>query len=138
LSRSRAALGLVALALAACAGPRPVLNRNARYQQAGEAAARAAVEQCMQEGEAYAESDAGKAARVAGRSATGAAVGAGTGAVVGAIGGHPGRGAAVGAAGGATASFLRGLVGAREPDAVERAYVERCLRERGYDSLGWR
>jgi len=29
-------------------------------------------------------------------------------------------------------------MGSRELDPVQRGYVERCLREQGYDPMGWR
>ena len=59
------------------------------------------------------------------------------GAVGGAILGHPGRGAMVGAASGATAGFLRGLFKRSPPGAAFTNYVDRCLRDRGYDPTGW-
>jgi hypothetical protein len=49
-----------------------------------------------------------------------------------------GRGAAAGAAGGAAGSVARGLWHWNDPDPAERGYVEHCLRERGYDVIGWR
>jgi hypothetical protein len=72
------------------------------------------------------------------QTATSGAVGAATGAVIGAIAGAPGTGAAIGAAGSATASLLRGAIGSRELDSIQRGYVDRCLREQGYDPMGWR
>jgi hypothetical protein len=70
--------------------------------------------------------------------ATGAVVGGATGAATGAVLGSVGRGAGAGAAGGATAGLLHWVFGARDPDPLERAYVENCLRERGYQPMGWR
>jgi hypothetical protein len=52
--------------------------------------------------------------------------------------GSAGRGAGAGAAGGATAGFFHWLFGARDPDPLERSYVDTCLRERGYQPMGWR
>jgi hypothetical protein len=49
-----------------------------------------------------------------------------------------GRGAGAGAAGGAAGAFAHGMLRSRDPDPVEKAYVNRCLAERGYDVLGWR
>lgn len=43
----------------------------------------------------------------------------------------------VGAAGGATAGFLRGLFTRPAPSVAFTNYVDRCLRERGYDPTGW-
>jgi len=52
--------------------------------------------------------------------------------------GRPGTGAAVGAASGAAGGLVRGALKARDPDPVFKRFVERCLRERGYDVVGWR
>ena len=61
-----------------------------------------------------------------------------TGTAIGAVTGNVGRGAAIGAAGGGASGITQGALSAREPDAVYRRYVETCLRERGYDPIGWR
>jgi outer membrane lipoprotein SlyB len=66
--------------------------------------------------------------------AVGGAVGAGVGAVLGSVG----RGAAAGAAGGAAGALTRGLFRASELNPVFRGFVDRCLREKGYEPIGWR
>ena len=38
----------------------------------------------------------------------------------------------------AAGGLVRGLLRWREPDPVERRFVEQCLRERGYQPIGWR
>jgi hypothetical protein len=78
----------------------------------------------------------------AGELATGTAVGAGVGAaggaVGGAIGGGAGIGAAIGAASGAVVGFLGAIFGRRSaPSAAYTNFVDRCLRERGYEPTGW-
>lgn len=128
----------IAVGAVACAGPRPVLYPNARYEARGAEVAQADVDACMERARVVAESGGAKARSAAGGAAKSAVVGGATGAVVGAILGSPGTGAAAGAAGSATASAIRSAFGAREPDAVERGFVERCLREKGYDPIGWR
>ena len=55
----------------------------------------------------------------------------------GAVLGRAGRGAAVGAATGATGGFLRGLFKGRQPSQVHKRFVDKCLRDRGYEPLGW-
>ena len=68
-------------------------------------------------------------------------MGAATGAVGGAIAGNPGEGAAIGAASGATAGLLSGVFdswSAREVDPVYANFVDRCLRDRGYEPIGWK
>jgi OmpA family protein len=69
---------------------------------------------------------------------TSGAIGGATGAVIGAIVGSPGTGAAIGAAGSATSALLHGAFSSRDLDPIERGYVDRCLREQGYDPMGWR
>ena len=78
---------------------------------------------------------------VAGSTAIGAGTGAAIGAVGGAVTGNAGQGAALGAATGGTAGLLHGIFGAfqsRDPDPVYANFVDRCLRERGYDPIGWK
>jgi len=43
----------------------------------------------------------------------------------------------VGAASGATAGFLRGLFRRSPPSNAYKQLVQRCLKERGYDPVGW-
>jgi hypothetical protein len=132
----RAALGATVLALAGCAAKRPVLYPNAAYQQAGEAVARRDIDDCLELAKAHGRgTDA--AARTGAQTTGGAAVGAATGAAVGAVLGSAGRGAAAGAAGGGARSLLRGLFAWRDPDPLERGFVQECLHERGYRVIGW-
>jgi hypothetical protein len=91
---------------------------------------------CLAEAEAYVQH--GRVPEAAKRTAESAAVGGAIGGAVGAVTGSVGRGAAAGAAGGAAGSVARSLLGWRDPDPVEKRYVERCLAERGYDVIGWR
>ena len=137
------ATAVVLMALSGCASQRPVLYPNERYRAAGATAAQADIDACMRQAEAFVASGGHEAARareVAGRTAVGAGTGAAVGAVGGAITGSPGQGAAVGAATGATAGFIDGLFGIfrpRGPDPVFTNFVDRCLREKGYEPIGW-
>ena len=122
---------------AGCAAKRPVLYPNAHYESAGAPAAAAEIARCQERASAYGY-DAKPGARVAAGSAAGAAGGAAVGAVGGAIVGNAGRGAAVGAGVGGTRGFLRGLFRSREPDPIEKGFVDACLEEQGYRVIGWR
>jgi hypothetical protein len=129
---------LVGGALLGCATPRPVLYPNDQLRQSGREQAERDVDECL----ALAQEDVGrgsnrKGERVAARTATGAATGAAVGA---AASRSAARGAAGGAAGAATHAVLGSLLNPRrnQPDPVFRNYVDRCLRERGYDVIGWR
>lgn len=138
---------LLVLALAGCSSHRSILYPNPHLEQVGQAVADEDIKVCEASAEAAgAEPSKGSGGDVASRTATGATVGAASGAVggtvAGALHGHAGRGAGVGAAagaaGGATGGLLRGLFfGKSKPNAAYRNYVERCLRERGYDVVGW-
>ena len=131
------ALGLLLLAaaLVGCAHQRPVLYPNDTLSRQGEDAGQAAIDACQRRAEA-AGLDYSKGGVVR-RTAESGAVGGAGGAVAGAIYGSVGRGAAAGAAGGATAGLIRGLFDRNDPAPVYRAYVNRCLGERGYEPVGW-
>jgi hypothetical protein len=125
------------LALAACATQRPVLYPNAKYKQVGAEAARRDVDDCIRFAEESGVSHS-SGEKVARRGAEGAAVGGAAGAAVGAVRGNVGQGAAVGAAAGAAGAATRGAIHSGEPGSVYRGFVQRCLRERGYDVIGWK
>jgi hypothetical protein len=125
------------LCVASCA-PKPILYPNQHYKDVGPDSAERDVEDCTQLAkDAGATPGRGKTGQVAGSTAGGGAVGSAAGAVGGAVVGHPGRGAMVGAASGATAGFLRGLFRRSPPSQAYKQFVQRCLKERGYDPVGW-
>lgn len=120
-----------------CGAKRPVLYPNHQLTMVGKEAAEDDIDQCMELARSYgAETSAG--GEVAKDTATGAAVGGATGAAVGAVLGGVGRGAAAGAAGGAAGALTRGAIHAGDPDPTFRRFVEKCLRDRGYEPIGWR
>ncbi len=128
-------IGLLIITLGGCAGPKPILYPNEHFQNVGSAQAERDIELCVQLAEQYIA--ANPSATVAGSTAVGAAVGGATGAAGGAIRGGIGIWAAVGAAMGATYGFIRGLFQASEPPPAQKAFVVRCLKERGYETIGW-
>ena len=143
-SGSQWVLLFLVFVVAACSARRPVLYPNEQFNKVGEAAAQRDIDECMQRASQYVKSG-GQEAQVAkqagGHAAVGAGVGAASGAVGGAIAGNPGEGAAVGAASGATAGLLSSLFnswGSQEVDPVYSNFVDRCLRERGYEPIGWK
>lgn len=134
----RSAAIFTALLGSACAGPGPVLYPNAHFEQVGKNAADVDVEECRQLADAAgAHRDPGTASDMAKRTAGGAAVGAVSGAVGGAIVGSAGSGSAIGAASGATAALLSSLFAPKPVGQAHMAFVNRCLAERGYESIGW-
>jgi hypothetical protein len=141
--------GVTACALALLVGcaSQPVFYPNDRYQAAGETGARADVADCRRLAELHGADSTGSGGSLARETATGAviggATGAASGAAVGAIVGSAGRGAAAGAAGGAawagTSALLRAILRPRaQRNDLEQAFMTRCLRERGYDVIGWK
>jgi outer membrane lipoprotein SlyB len=129
-------VGVVVASSLACAAKRPVLYPNARLQAVGAAAAQQDIDDCLQKAaEGGYTADAG--GQVAGSTGVGAAAGAAVGAAVGAVAGRAGTGAAMGAAGGGTGGLIRGLFGSRNLNPVQRRYVDRCLKDKGYEVIGW-
>lgn len=123
--------------LAGCADKRPVLYPNARLKQVGADAAQRDVDECLRLArEGGADDDRG--AEVAKSTAGGAAVGGAVGAATGAVLGNLGRGAAAGAAGGAAGGLVHGAFNSSNPDPVFKGWVDRCLREKGYEPIGWK
>jgi outer membrane lipoprotein SlyB len=120
----------------ACAAKRPVLYPNAQLEAAGTDAAQQDIDDCLQKAAAagYTSNSGGQ---VAGSTAVGAATGAAFGAAVGAVAGRAGTGAAMGAAGGGTSGLIRGLFGSRNLDPVQRQFVDQCLKDKGYEVIGW-
>ncbi|MDP2046766.1 MAG: hypothetical protein Q8L00_11210 [Deltaproteobacteria bacterium] len=129
-------VGAVVVSNLACAAKRPVLYPNAQFEAVGDAAAQQDIDDCIQKAAAagYTSDSGGK---VAGSTAVGAATGAAVGAAVGAVAGRAGTGAAMGAAGGGTGGLIQGIFGSRNLGPVQRRFVDQCLKEKGYEVLGW-
>ena len=137
MAQSRSFL-IILLLVAGCAAPKPILYPNAHSQQVGKEVADWDIDECREMAkDAGATASQGKSGQVAGSTTAGGAIGSAAGAVGGAVVGHPGRGAMVGAASGATAGFLRGLFRRSPPSNTYKQFVQRCLKERGYDPVGW-
>jgi hypothetical protein len=119
------------LALSACSTTRPVVYGGGSVAQADIDACKQLARQAGANGNA-----AGKVAR---DTAVGAAAGGAATGVYGAVRGHSnvGNRAAAGAAAGAAVGLIGGAVRSTEPSGTFKAYVNRCLRERGYDVVGW-
>ena len=128
---------MVAVGVAGCASTQsPVLYPNAHLQQVGEEQAERDIAACRDLAGRNVPSAAGK--EVAKDTGVGAVGGAAVGAVAGAVSGHgAGRGAAIGAATGGTAGAVHGTAKQVEPSPVYKNFVNRCLREKGYEVIGW-
>lgn len=120
-----------------CAPKRPVLYPNYHLTMAGQEAAQADIDDCLALARDYG-AGADKGEKIAKDTATGTAVGGATGAAVGAVVGDFGKGAAAGAAGGAAGALTRSVIRSGDPDPIYRRFVEKCLRDKGYEPIGWR
>ena len=125
------------LLLVACSQKRPVLYPNYHLQQVGDKTAQTEIDDCIRFAKEYGASSSSNG-KVAKSTAKGGAVGAAGGAATGAVLGSVGRGAAAGSAGGAAVGCLQGIFRSPEPDPVFRRFVEKCLREKGYEPIGWK
>jgi len=115
----------------------PQLYPNAHYQQEGAEQARMDIDNCMYRADHGAPQDS-VAKDAAVNTLGGAAAGAALGAIGGAIAGNAGTGAAAGAATGAAVGVGKTVYDTSKPAETYKGYVEACLRERGYDVIGWR
>lgn len=133
----RLAAAVMLVALVACASQRPVLYPNAKLKQVGDAAARRDVDHCIRQAEDFGARHGG-GERAARQGGSGAVIGGVTGAVAGAVGrGNVGERAVQGAAVGGAAAGTHGAIHSDEPGALHRNFVQRCLRDRGYEVIGW-
>lgn len=136
--RLLAVLAAVVVAAGCASTARPVLYPNPHLKKMGDAQAEHDIDECRALAEkAGAEAtDTGRAARPAGE---GAAVGAAAGGVSTAIrGGNIGVGALAGAAIGGAMGGVHGAFRASEVSPIHRTFVQRCLRDKGYDVIGWK
>ncbi len=123
--------------LSGCATPRPVLYPNEQLRRSGAAQAERAIDGCVELARSHGADPGSVGGDVARRTAEDGAVGAASGAAIGAVLGDAGTGAAAGAAGGASRGLIRALFDTNESDPVFRNFVDRCLQEQGYESIGW-
>jgi len=130
----------VLMGLTGCASQRPVLYPNDHFKRVGDGAAERDTSDCMRQAEVYVSANE-RAASVIEGAATSATVGAAAGAAGGAVVGRAGTGASVGAAGAGAAGVTRGLIhgfsGKHKPSPVYKNFVNRCLRYKGYEPIGW-
>ena len=127
------------IAMTACSyTPGPVLYPNAKLNEVGQAQSSSDIEACKQ---LAATNGVGaqnsQLAEAAGNTAYGAAAGAAIGAVGGAILGDTGTGAAFGAATGATEGAVGSVLSEPELSPAYKGFVDNCLREKGYQPVGW-
>jgi hypothetical protein len=125
------------IVLPGCASQRPSLYSNEHSMRVGSSQAERDIDQCVQQAEGATEGRESAGENAVVTTAGSAAIGAAAGGAGGAVVGQAGQGAVVGAASSAAAglmySLLRGLFGSNSPAPSYKAFVDRCLREKGYD-----
>jgi predicted small lipoprotein YifL len=126
----------VTVMLSACGAKRPVLYPNAYLKEMGPAQADQEIDDCIKLATEY-KAGGDKAEEIAKDTGKAGVVGAATGAVIGAITGNWAQGAAIGGAGAATATMGSGIMRSDEPDPVFKQFVDQCLREKGFQPIGW-
>lgn len=129
------ALAALTLAAGCATSQKPVLYPNAHLKNVGDAAAQRDIHECIEMAENSGVSKSSN--QVVKRGTEGAAVG-GAAAAVGTLirGGSVIEGAAAGAAIGGTAGAVHGAF-RNDVNPTYRNFVQRCLRDRGYDVIGW-
>jgi hypothetical protein len=122
--------------LTGCAIARPVLYPDRTLKTRGREVAQEAVDACIAKAKRYGAGGS-KAGRIAKNTTERGAEGAAAGAAGGAIYGNAGTGAATGAAVGGAYGLIRSLFGSSQPSPAFKRFVDQCLRNKGYQPIGW-
>jgi uncharacterized protein YcfJ len=131
------ALVTLALTTACSTGPKqPVFYPNSHMQQVGDAQSLRDTEECMQMAASSGVSQT-KDGEIGQKTAKGAALGGVGAGVWGLFRGDAAERALAGAAAGAATGAVTGGFQSAETNPTYKRFVERCLRERGYDVIGW-
>jgi len=120
----------------ASAPPMPVLYPNSHMQSVGQVQAEQDVAACKQLAHSSGVAE-NKNSEVGKKAVGGAAVGGAAAGAWGLISGNAGQRALAGAAAGAAAGTVSGGMQATETSPIFKNFVDRCLRERGYEVIGW-
>ncbi|MCE5193877.1 MAG: hypothetical protein LLF28_00215 [Nitrospiraceae bacterium] len=127
---------IILFSLTGCASQGgPVLYPNNYLKEVGKEQAQKDIEECELLASEYVQKNPG--GDVAGSTAAGGVSGAVIGGAGGAVLGNVGKGAGVGSATGAAAGLIRGISKASKPSPVYKNFVNRCLKEKGYEPIGW-
>lgn len=130
-------LMVLSLQLSACGPKRPILYPNDHLKEVGQERANQDIDECIRVANEY-QAGGDKAAEIAKDTGKAAVIGTATGAAIGAVSGNIRQGSAIGAVGAATAALTSGIMRSDEPDPVFKKFVDQCLREKGFQAIGWR
>lgn len=139
---TNAALLCAALLLVGCAAPQPVVYRTPQTPPAQQERIARDADQCRQQARQVVglnarEAQPGHAPRKAGEAGVIAFAAAAAGGLVATSRDVWSR-ARRAAAAGATGMAVKTLLDWNAPDEVHEEYVERCMKDRGHQVLGWR
>ena len=129
---------LLSIQMTGCTGAqkRPVFYPNQHLKMVGKAQAKRDVDDCMILANSYGVST-NKDGEIGKKAATGAALGGIGAGAYGLVRGDAGERALAGAAAGAATGTVKGGIDSTELSSTFKRFVQRCLRERGYDVIGW-
>ncbi len=115
---------------------RPTLYPNNHLKAVGDAQAQKDIDTCMANATDYGvqEKQDGKVPQ---KAAKGATIGAVTAGAWGLVRGDAGERAVAGAAAGAAGGAASGAFDAQKTDPTYKNFVQKCLRDKGYDVIGW-
>jgi len=140
--RQIATISSLLVVIYACASQRPVLSSNAQLMRVGPDVGERDIDECIARAEAASTEGRETSKEVVAGAATSSVVGAAAGGAGGAVVGQAAQGAAAGAVGGVVASLMHALLqwlfGSKPPDPFNQQFVDRCLREKGYEPAGWK
>ena len=124
--------------LSACSANRtPAFYPNDHYNKAGDVQAEVDSKYCQALADQYVK-EPNRYSSTAKEATIGGALGAATGAVAGAITrGNVGRSLGAGAAVGAIWSIANDLRRTGNVSPTYQRFVERCLQQKGYETVGW-
>lgn len=122
---------IILISLIGCAS-KPVLYPNSKYEKVGEDIAKKDIQKCIDKADKFLKSSKGK--QIVKSAGSGAFVGAAMGVVTGLFFGDVKRAVTSGAAVGGTAGAVGGAI---SPDQLKMAYTNKCLKDQGYEIVGW-
>ena len=138
-STLRLSCGLLILSLlTGCAGgpKRPVFYPNSHIQQVGQAQAARDIDDCMALADRYGVSRT-RDGEVGSKAAAGALIGGVSAGAWGLVSGDAGERAAAGALAGGSAGAVKGGIDSTRISPTFQNFVQRCLKDRGYEVIGW-
>lgn len=132
------AASALSLMLGACSsGPkRPVFYPNGHMQQVGQYQAQRDTDDCFALADSYSVNRT-RDGEVVSKATSGALIGGASAGAWGIVRGDAGERALAGALAGGTAGAVKGGVDSQRTSPIFQRFVEQCLRDRGYQVIGW-